>query len=108
MTSKSATSLLIEDCWQELFKLQKTLAEVKRVNAEGWAFLKQARRPSLSADVADFSRIDPAVWRKRAEEARALADVTGNAGTKNALLEIAKSYEDLAASKDISDDDTAV
>jgi hypothetical protein len=91
-----------------LFKLHKTLAEVKRVNAEGWEFLKSARGPSLSANVTGISRIDPAVWRKRAEEARVLAVVTGNAETKNALLDIAKSYDDLAELQDISNDGMAV
>jgi len=106
MTSDHEIRPLIEDCWQQLFKLHRTLAELKRANAKAWESLEDARKLAISADASDFVKIDPNVWRERAEEVRVLADVTHNPKTKNALLEIAKSYEDLA-SREISSEDTA-
>jgi DNA-binding ferritin-like protein len=39
---------------------------------------------------------DPEYWRKRAEEARTLADQMSEARTKAIMLEIAASYEKIA------------
>jgi hypothetical protein len=40
---------------------------------------------------------DPAHWRKRAEEARRIADELEDSLAKRTMLEIAQSYEKLAA-----------
>ena len=47
---------------------------------------------------------DPAYWRQRAEEARAVADQLSDPLAQKAMLEIARSYEalaDLAAARPI-------
>ena len=36
--------LLIADCWQQLFLLHKSLAELKRTNAYSWGLLEQGDR----------------------------------------------------------------
>ena len=40
---------------------------------------------------------DPAYWRRRAEEARCMAQQLDDPIAKQAMLEIARSYENLAA-----------
>jgi hypothetical protein len=40
---------------------------------------------------------DPAHWRQRAQEARGIADQLDDPAAKRAMLEIAQSYEQLAA-----------
>jgi hypothetical protein len=50
--------------------------------------------------VINSQRIDPEVWRKRAEEARALANMIANTEAKRSLAEIADSYEALASSQE--------
>jgi hypothetical protein len=40
---------------------------------------------------------DPAYWRRRADEARRVADEVGDPVAKQTMLEIAISYEQLAA-----------
>jgi hypothetical protein len=99
--------LLIADCWQQLLQLRKSLAELEKFNTQGWQFLTQAhwllgqahrllgqahRLPS-TANTTCSRRIDPESWRKRAEEARALADMITNTEAKRSLAEIAESYE---------------
>jgi hypothetical protein len=63
---------LIEDCWQQLFKLHKSLAALKKINAQGWEFLNQAFQFQPTANAIRPASIDSAIWRKRAEEARSL------------------------------------
>ena len=106
--------LLIADCWQQLLQLHKSLAELKKFNTQGWQFLTQAHRllgqahrllgqahrlPS-TANTTCSKRIDPESWRKRAEEARALADMITNTEAKRSLAEIADCYEALASSQE--------
>ena len=67
--------LLIADCWQQLFLLHKSLAELKRANAYSWGFLEQGCRFRQIPSVINSQRIDPEVWRKRADEARTLANI---------------------------------
>ena len=57
-----------------------------------------ARRPNRSPD-SHLRGIDPEVWRQRAKEARTFAELAMHVSTKNAFLEIAKCYDDLAASQ---------
>jgi hypothetical protein len=90
--------LLIADCWQQLFLLHKSLAELKRTNAYSWDLLEQGNRFRRIPSVINSQRIDPEVWRKRADEARALADIITNAEAKRSLAEIADTYEALASS----------
>ena len=99
--------LLIADCWQQLLQLRKSLAELEKFNTQGWQFLTQAHRllgqahrlPS-TANTTCSKRIDPDSWRKRAEEARALADMITNTEAKRSLAEIADTYEALASSQE--------
>ena len=70
LTPQQQVNVLIEHCWQQLLQLHKSLAELEKFNPDG--------------------------WRKRAEEARALADNTADATAKRSLLDIADAYETLA------------
>jgi hypothetical protein len=92
--------LLIADCWQQLFLLHKSLAELKRTNAHGWNLLEQGDRFPRIPSVINSQRIDPKVWRKRANEARALANLIANTEAKRSLAEIADCYEALASSQE--------
>jgi hypothetical protein len=89
--------LLIADCWQQLFLLHKSLAELKRTNAYSWELLEQGDRLRRIPSVINSQRIDPEVWRKRAEEARTLANMITNTEAKRSLAQIADSYEALAS-----------
>jgi hypothetical protein len=90
------TNALIEHCWQQLLQLHKSLAELEKFNTQGWQFLKQAHRLPSTANTTCSQSIDPERWRKRAEEARALADISTDATAKRSLLDIAAAYETLA------------
>ena len=92
--------LLIADCWQQLFLLHKSLAELKRTNACSWDLLEQGDRFSQIPSAINSQRIDPEVWRKRADEARALANLIANTEAKRSLAEIANTYEALASSQE--------
>ena len=70
--------LLLADCWQQLFLLHKSLAELKRTNAHGWNLLERGDRFRQIPSVINSQRIDPEVWRKRADEARTLANIMTN------------------------------
>jgi hypothetical protein len=107
MTRAPEIGLLIADSWQQLFLLHKSLAELKMFNTQGWQFLTQAHRllgqahrlPS-TANTTCSKRIDPEIWRKRANEARALANLIANTEAKRSLAEIADCYEALASSQE--------
>ena len=92
--------LLIADCWQQLFLLHKSLAELRRTNAYSWYLLEQGDRFRQIPSVINSQGIDPEVWRKRAEEARALANIITNTEAKRSLAEIADCYEALASSQE--------
>ena len=96
------TNALIEHCWQQLLQLHKSLAELEKFNSQGWQFLKQAHRLPSTANTTCSQRIDPESWRKRAEEARALADMITNTEAKRSLAEIADTYEAVASSQEDS------
>ena len=101
MATEYETGLLFDKCWEELRKLHKTLAELRHATAGGWQFPERARVQPFVPD--SHSRgIDPEVWRQRAKEARTFAELAMHVSTKNAFLEIAKSYDDLAASQESS------
>jgi len=107
LTPQQQVNSLIEHCWRQLLQLHKSLAELEKFNTQGWQFLKQAHRllgqahrlPS-TANTTCSKRIDPKSWRKRAEEARALADMITNTEAKRSLAEIADTYEALASSQE--------
>jgi hypothetical protein len=101
MATEYETGLLFDECWQELRKLHKTLAELRHTTADGWQFLEHARVQPVVPD-SHLRGIDPDVWRQRAKEVRTFAELAMNVSTKNAFLEIAKSYDDLAASQESS------
>jgi len=92
--------LLIADCWQQLFQLHRSLSELKKTIAHGWGFLEQGDRFPQIPSAINSQRIDPEVWRKRAEEARALANIIINTEAKRSLAEIADTYEALASSRE--------
>jgi hypothetical protein len=92
--------LLIADCRQQLFLLHKSLAELKRTNAYSRALLEQGDRFPRIPSAINLQRIDPEVWRKRANEARALANMITNTEAKRSLAEIADTYEALASSQE--------
>jgi hypothetical protein len=100
MPKPPQTQALIEDCWQQLFKLHKSLAELKKINAQGWEFLNQAFQFPPTANAIRPESIDPAIWRKRADQARALANMSTNTQAKRSLAEIADSYEALDSSQE--------
>ena len=101
MATEYETGLLFDECWQELRKLHKTLGELRHATAGGWQFLERARVQPLVPDSRSRG-IDPEVWRQRAEEVRTFAELATHVRTKNAFLEIAKCYDDLAASQERS------
>ena len=100
MARSPEIGLLIADCWQQLFLLHKSLAEFKRTNAYSWDLLEQGDRFPRIPSVINSQRIDPAIWRKRANEARALANIIANTEAKRSLAEIADCYEALASSQE--------
>jgi hypothetical protein len=102
MARSPEIGLLIADCWQQLFLLHKSLAELKRTNACSWDLLEQGHRFRQIPSVINSQRIDPEVWRKRADEARALANLIANTEAKRSLAEIANTYEALASSQENS------
>jgi hypothetical protein len=67
------------------------------INAVARAFLLSTEGGELCSDVM-VSNItdDPEYWRKRAEEARTLAEQMAEARTKSLMLGIAASYEKIA------------
>jgi hypothetical protein len=102
MPKSPQTQALIEDCWQQLFKLHKSLAELKKINAQGWEFLNQAFPFPPTANAIRCERIDPAIWRKRTEETRSLVDTMRTAEAKRSILGIADSHEAMASSQEDS------
>jgi hypothetical protein len=94
MLNPQQMDALREQCWQQLLQLHKSLAELEMLNTEGWEFLGQAL--PLTVITTCSKSIDPESWRKRAAEARALADITADANAKRSLLEIADAYDALA------------
>ena len=102
MPKPPQTQALIEDCWQQLFKLHKSLAELKKINAQGWEFLNQASQFPPTANAIRPESINPAIWRKRADQARALANMITNTQAKRSLAQIADSYEALDSSQEDS------
>ena len=100
--TRSEIGLLIADCWQQLFLLHKSLAELQKINAQGWEFLNQAFQFPPTVNASRPESIDPAIWRKRSEEARSLVHAMRNAEAKRSILEIADSYEAMASSLESS------
>jgi hypothetical protein len=98
MPKPPQTQALIDDCWQQLFKLHKSLAELKKINAQGWEFLNQTFHFLPTANTIRPESIDPDIWRKRAEEARFLVHTMRTAEAKRSILKIADSYEAMASS----------
>ena len=96
MLDSQQTDALREQCWQQLLQLHKSLAELEMLNTQGWEFLGQAHQLPLTVITTCSKSIDPESWRKRAAEARALADITADANAKRSLLEIADAYDALA------------
>jgi hypothetical protein len=96
MLTPQQTNAPVKDCWQQLLRLHKSLAELEKFNTQGWEFLGQVQRLPSTADTACSKSIDPESWRKRAEEARALADITADAVARRSFLDIADAYDALA------------
>ncbi len=98
MTNANApeSAFLIGDCWSQVFQLHRSLADLKRMNAQGWELLERGHGVPRSVPVLTSARIDPDTWRKRAEEARVLAEITPDIASKRSLFEIAESYDALA------------
>src|SRR5271166_3868176 len=100
--NSTPTQVLLEECWEQLFRLHRSLAELKQVNAQGREFLHRAfQAPPVSSSTRS-ARIDPETWRKRAEEARTLVNITANPESKRTLLQIADTYDALAFSQESS------
>jgi len=102
MARASEIGLLIADCWQQLFLLHKSLAELNRINAYSWRLLDQGDRFPRIPSVISSQRIESESWRKRANEARALARMIANTEAKRSLAQIADSYEAFASSQEDS------
>jgi hypothetical protein len=96
MLNPQQTNAPIKDCWRQLLQLHKCLAELEKFNTQGRKFLDQAHRLPSTADTTHSKSIDPESWRKRAEEARTLADVTADAMARRSFLDIADAYDTLA------------
>jgi hypothetical protein len=89
MLTPQQTNALIEDCWQQLLQLDKSLAELEMLNI-------QAYRLPLTLNTTCAASVDPERWRKRAAEARALASIAADANANRSLLDIADAYDALA------------
>ena len=89
MLNPQQMDALIEDCWQHLLRLHKSLAELEMLNT-------QAHRLPLTLNTTCAASIDPERWRKRAAEARALAGIAADADANRSLLDIADAYDTLA------------
>ncbi len=71
--------------------------EVKLIAAQ----LPVACELSRSTDATGSQRIDPKIWRQRAEEVRALSEATA-IGTEDSLLDIAEFYDGMISTRQIS------
>jgi hypothetical protein len=100
MPCASEIALLFADCRRQLFLLHKSLTELKRTNTYSWNLLEQRDQFRQVPSVINSQRIDPEVWRKRADEARALANIITNTEAKRSLAGIADTYEALASSQE--------
>jgi DNA-binding ferritin-like protein len=80
-----------------LLQSARTLRSALGINAVARAFLIRTKGDGLRSYVM-VSNItdDPDYWRKRAEEARTLAEQMAEAHTKSLMLGIAASYEKIA------------
>jgi hypothetical protein len=81
-----------------IVQIAQIACRTKKINAQGWKFLNQSFQFPPTANAICPERIDPAMWQKRAEEARSLVDTMRNAEAKRSILEIAESYEAIASS----------
>ena len=96
MLKPQQTKALLKDCWQQLLQLHKSLAELEQFNTQGRKFLDHAHRLPSAVNTTCAKSIDSESWRKRAEEARALADITADTNARHSLLDIADAYDTLA------------
>jgi uncharacterized protein YjbJ (UPF0337 family) len=69
----------------------------KKLQTEGKADRANGAAHTVAGDVKVLSHTDPEHWRKRAEDARALARLMADAVGKEAMMEIAINYDRLAA-----------
>jgi hypothetical protein len=69
----------------------------KKPQTEGKADKANGAAYAVAGDVKVLSRSDPEHWRKRAEDARALARLMSDPVGKEAMMEIADRYDRLAA-----------
>ncbi len=89
--------LVLDDCRRQLERLHKLAAEFRAANEVSRQFLTGAYRINAQEPVQGSSapKFNPEIWRQRAEQARDLADQTGEPVAKTALLEIAERYDRL-------------
>ena len=71
--------------------------EVKVIAAQ----LLGAYELSRFTDATSSGKLDPKIWRQRAEEVRAIVEATSNVGVKDPLLEIAEFYDGVIATQEI-------
>ena len=105
MRNTPGIGTLIYECWQQLFQLQElhnSLAELEKTGAHGWGYLDRVYDSASITRATSCPGAGPDTWRKWAEEARALADITAEAQARRSLAEIAASYEAFASSQKIS------
>jgi hypothetical protein len=68
----------------------------KKLQTEGKADKANGAAHTVAGDVKVLSHSDPEHWRKRAGDARALAGLMSDPVSKEAMMEIAGSYDRLA------------
>jgi hypothetical protein len=101
MTSVFDTPLLFQECRNGLDDLNQLAEEFGKFNEASLAFLASAFKIEGAERAADRScglrfKLDPQTWRERAEQTRAFAECLLEPQAKRRLLEIAKSYDQVA------------
>jgi hypothetical protein len=81
MARAPKTRILIDDCGQQLFKLRKSLAELKKINAQGWEFLTSSFSVFANRECNSPRKHRTCQLAKKAEEAHSLVDTMRNAHT---------------------------
>lgn len=72
------------------------LSDLKATNEASLKFLETARKMDHRPDIKIRAVSRPDIWQEKADIACALAEEAGDTANKRVLLEIARSYDELA------------
>jgi hypothetical protein len=99
MSNIGITGGLFEEAVQKARQLQQALSDLKAANKASRWFLEVAYKPAPGSNQAGARMRCHGynIWFERADNACALAEEVKDPSTKRLLLEMAKSYDELAA-----------